>query len=233
MIKIKNKKGAAHVEMIISFVIFISFLAFILIVFRPFKIFSKSTSALDITETEIIDYVSVNLSVSSLKINSSVSTGKSCFFVDLARENPIIIKDENGRIRAKRQDNKIYFENSGYFYKLYSSEELIENDINTADCENLEEGNYTLGVIKFYKKISYSELVSFNESYYNNYEQLKENLGLRNDFNMIIGNNSGILFECSRYKPSGIEIMAKETSIEILDSNADLSPAILNIQVWD
>lgn len=233
---IRTKKGAAHVEMMISFIIFISFVTFMMVIFKPSRIVAADTSALDITESKIIEHVSVNLTVSSLILNSNFSTNVgNCTYAKFSLPSNITIKSENMSIvDAKRDSENIYFKYNGQrFYRVYSSEELEEKSFDTAGCQKLNESNYTIGVTRMQKKVAYSNLIKLNESYYNDYENLKKNLSLINDFTFIVRDSSRTIFEGNKYKPKGVNIIAKDIQIEILDKNASLSRAILNLQVWD
>ena len=237
----KRKKGVAHVEIIVSFVIFISFLIFILMMIKPWNAFSRSTSSLDITKTRILDYVSTNLSIFSLKINSSAyfSATKDCFnanFDSSLIDGKLIMKNEAEEIiDSTIKNNNLYFEKSGMFYKIYSSEEFEEKAAGTAGCYALSKDNYILGVKRIYKKVSYSKLTGLFEEYADNYEQFKVSLGLKNDFNLAVLNSSGGVignFKAEKYKPEAIEVAARNIPIEILDENATLNIAIMNLQVW-
>ncbi len=237
MKKIKNKKGAAHVEMMVSFVIFIGFLIFFIIIFKPLKIFSVNTSSLDLTEAKIIDYVSSPLTISSITLNSSFVPDKTCFHVPFNLSNKVIFRDENSNtVEANKDEDYIYFNyiSGNRFYRVYSSEELVEKNIaDVSGCEDIDEVNYTIGVTRTDKKISENELESFFNEYSSEYSQLKKNLNLANNFNIIIRDGSEVVYKGERTKPAGIDIIAKDISIEILDSNAELKPAIMNIQTWD
>ncbi len=234
---IKIKKGIGHVEVIISFLIFISFVMFLLIFFNPIKSFSKNTSYLDIAEAKILEYASTDLTVSSLKLDSMPAPGMGiCFYLDFSLPEKIIVKDESSVITpATRTAGEIYFEHTWKkFYKIYSSDELEEKTINTAGCQKLDESNYTRGVTNVYKKAAYSNLAILNNSYNNNYDQLKKDLNLKADFNIVVKDTSGnVIFKGENYKPEAIEVMARDIPIEILDKDANLIPAIMNLQVWD
>ena len=233
MIKRRRKKGAIHVEMVISFVIFISFVVFLLILFNPLKKFSKSTSSLDITKAKIIDYVSTDLSISSLTLKDLTSS-PDCFYLDSFLPDKVIIKNENLEIvEATKDEDYIYFKYTGKFYKIYSSEELEEREFDIGDCEELAEANYIIGVTRTHEEASYSKFISLKEEYNDNYQQLKQDLGLKNDFNIIVRDSSGIIIKAEKYKPKAIEIMAEDISIQILDEEANLNPAVMNIQVWE
>jgi len=244
---IKQKKGITHIEMVISFAIFISFVVFMLIFFKPLKIPLKSSALLETTESKILEDVSTNLSVVSVKITPPNSQ-PTCYFLASDISEKIIVRDaaenrESANIGTGENAGKIYFEKSSSvenFYKIYSSDEFAEKDVsNTALCGEVQTS--TLGVKKVYRKVSLSKLKAFFDAYNNpaSYTPLKTNLGLKNDFNVFVRDNEGNIitygnteFKGENFKPSGVEIMAKELPIEILNGSADTMPAIINIRVW-
>lgn len=230
---LQTKKGQKHLDVILSFVIFILFVVFLLIFFNPIKEYSKSTTYLDMTEKKILEYVSTNLTVVSLTFVNPPASG-NCFYITLSLPNKVIIKDENSAMtNANKNGDRIYFQTTTKrFYKIYSSNELNESSVGGAACQELAESNYTIGVTNFYKKVSYSKLIGLNGSYSSNYTQLKQALGLENDFNIAVKSDSGYLFKAEKFKPKATDIMAKDIPIQILNENASLIPAIMNIQTW-
>lgn len=230
----KEKKGTSHIEIIISFIIFVSFVIFMMIIFNPFKAISVNTSILNVAELKIVNYASSNLTLSSMILNSSFNSNVNCIYASFPLSNELVVKDENGEIvNASRATDNIYLKYAGErVYRIYSSEELEEKNFDTSGCYELDESNYTIGITRNYKRISYSNLAKLNEDYNNNYEQLKQTLNLKNDFTFIVRDNSIVLFEGRRYKPRGINLIAKDIPIEILDKNATLKQAILNLLVW-
>jgi len=229
-----NKKGASgHVEMILSFVIFISFILFIILIFRPVKLLKSDTSSLDITKNAIIEHLKVDLTTSSIILSSDFSANRGdCFYLDFNLEENVVMKDEN-KINAEKNSGQLYFEYSGErFYRIFSSSELEEADYSPEVCNPLNVDDYSLGVTKETEKISYSKLESFFQNYNSDYEEIKSSLGVVNDFNVIASDNSGIIFQGNKEKPLGVEVKAKEISIETLNKDADIKYIILNIQVW-
>ena len=230
--KQKGKKAMGHVEMIISFVIFVSIITFLLIMFRPMIVFTKTTSAsLDISESQILENISIKLTVQSINISNEVLDG-NC--VSLAKpeaiQDKIIMRNSTyNRINVKSDGTSIKFEKSGNFYRIYSSEEFAESNYNPVECLSQ---NYDLGVVKTYYKVSETYLNSLFGNYTADYQTLKTQLGLKNDFNLILRDNGGELSRAEIYKPSGIEIMARDVLIEILDKDGNVKSVILNIQVW-
>lgn len=237
---VREKRGASHVDIILSFVLFVSFIIFIFIVFNPFKISLETISDLDITEKKILENLSVNLSAFAIRILDSVYSsysGESCFSIDSVNQPlellPLVMVDKNGLlVNTKVQGGKIYFENSGDFYTLYHSEELESNEFSASSCFDLAVNDYKIGVIKFYEIVSYSKLINLRDDYNGDYDGLKQTLGLENDFNIDISKSPEIIFEPTKKRPGNIEIIAKNVLITILNRDANLKPDIMNIQVW-
>ena len=246
---IRNKKGAiGHLEVVLSFVIFISFISFLLIVFNPLKMFSgQSTTALDLTEDKIIDKISTELIVNSVKIEPTLYNARqeNCFSIPLPLDNPVIVKDGDGvRVNAANKITYILFAksistsnpDSKYFYKIYSAYEFIENIFDIANCYPLQPGDYILGVTRTYDVVSYTNLSGLFEDYEAGYGGLKDYFKLNSDFNIEVRDSSGAImnnFQTSGYTPKGIDVLARNIPIEILYETGELKPAILNIRVWD
>lgn len=240
----KQKKAASHVEIIISFVLFIFFIVFIFIVFKPLAIFTESTLDLDATESAILKNISTDLSVLSvvsIRINSpDYDPSEPCFSIaDQVTDGlPLIMRNgSEDVINASRIAGTIYFENSGSFYTLHYAEELEEKPLsNTGSCTalnyDLGTEEYEVGIIDSKTAVSYSKLIDFQTNYNENYEQVKQEFGLRKDFNIALRNSPEMLFKAGKEKPSGVEIMAKDVQIFILDKDAGLKPDVMNIQVW-
>src|SRR3989338_7005978 len=146
----KSKKGvSSHVEIMISFIIFISFVVFILMMFRPVKLFSKISTSLDMAESGILEYVSTNLSVTSLILNFTPGVGDvpkvgDCLYFNFSVKQ-VIIKDEDGNTTNSnsRGNKEIYFNaTEKKFYKIYSEKNLVERKVDNGKpkiCTELNE----------------------------------------------------------------------------------------------
>lgn len=239
---IKAKKGFGHVEVIISFVLFLSFIVFLLIFLNPIKKLSSNPAYLGLAEEKILGRISTNLTSFSLTLNSTLAVGNGeCIFFpfispDYSPTAKLIVKSESGDITgASRTDSYVYF-NYTYrkrFYKMYFSNELSEKGLDTSNCRQLTEADYKIGVIQVEKVVSLPKLAGLKDSYINDYNSFKLNLGLKSNLNLIAVNSTGDLLRLEKFKPRTEDIMAREVPIKILDENANLNPAVLNIQVWD
>ncbi len=233
----RNKKAISHVEVIVSFIIFISFVIFLLVMLNPLKVSKSNTNNIDLTETKIIENISTAFTAVSLKVNLEANPAdgsNACFSIDKPEniKGNIAGKDRNNnKINAEIENNKIELLKLIDFQRLYFSDELAISE-NVLDSCDETYTDYILGVSKTYGVVSYSKLIEFNRSYNEDYQKLKEEqLGLNNDFNFAL-NKYSVEFRGERYKPSGINIIARDIPITILNSSGDLSPAVLNIQTW-
>jgi len=233
---VKEKRGASHVDIVFSFVIFITFLIFLFMIFKPFNTSQATGSDLGIIEKEILEKISVNMTTFSIKIDSSLS-GETCFYMVSVEHEfqsaPLIIFNETRDIiNTSESGGNTYFENFGNFYRFYYSEELNENIFSPVGCYLLLEEDYNISSIKFQEIASYSKIINLRVDYNNNYNLLKQELGLEKDFNIFIKNNPKINFNSGIKRPSNIDILAKNIPVTILDENANLNADIINIQVW-
>ncbi len=246
-----EKKGVSeHIEVIISFTIFLTFVVFLLIFVNPIEKTKEKTQYLDITEKTIMQELQTDLTTFSITIEPTIISGiTSCFCFDYPTPEKVTAKDEeNINTNAGTFGNTICVNPTQTtagankkHYKLSFSTEFTENPgtctgpITTGGTDTtLNPGDYTLGVRNEYKKISKTQLISLNNSYNTNYQNLRSNLALKNNFNIIIKTTEGEQIAYGKIKePKETDIIAKEIPIEILDSEGTITPAIMNLQVWE
>jgi hypothetical protein len=237
--KIKNKKGISHVEVILSFVIFIGFLIFLISIINPFKIFSKSKVYLNILERELRNYTSVRVDFLTLRLNDGI---EGCFKFKYDLEN-ITVKNETGSpllafSRIEGGHRRIFIKGIGEeFYYIYSSKEFKERIFDPKSCDLLKKDeDYTLGLFRSYDLTSYSKLQELKREHDSNYEELKQKLGIPTSkdfsFNVRDTTKKEILIEVAKKPPVGVKVLARDVSIQIVNSTGDFRYAILNIQVW-
>ncbi len=237
---IKQKRGVGHVEVIISFLIFVSFVFFLMIIFTPFGRSSVSQSNLDVIERKIMKVITINLTKTSLILNSSVDflNPGDCVSVRFPLPDNVLMKDSNKNIvEAYRKGDYLYFKYTGdRFYKVYSSPELKEFSDNVGqNCKNLAPQDYSRGITRIQEVVSSSKLENFFHEYSENYPQVKEDFGINTDFNIFIRDISDNIlnnFMGERHKPKGVSVAAKDVGIGILDEKATLTIAMMNIQTW-
>jgi len=239
---IKTKKGiSSHLEVILSFIIFISFIMFIFFMFRPLKIFPRSESNLKVVSSKIIESIETDLAIVSLGLDHTFGSADYCmkiqYNLDDAGSSKIIIKNKSNHMTpAKSQGNRKFrfLGTNSSFYRLYSSDELRGNNLPDAGCVDLAEDDYTIGLARFYKKVSEKAINQFFIDYETKYSALRADLGIESHFNILLLDGSGeVLERHEKTSPQSAEVTAKNIPIEILNETADLKAYLLNIQVWD
>ncbi len=234
-----SRKGSSiHVDVLVSLGIFVAFIIFMFVFLKPLNIISQKDSSLTLTENSVMNYLEKNLTVISFKVQPTQGDAATCYSVDIPINSSIIIKDQQGNVvQAKRSGGNVLLEKSaaGNFYQIYISEDLEERTPILAGCAVLDSltNQYTVASRKLYNIPSYKSIISLFAEYNADYTVLKQELKLKNDFNIVLKkNDSTPLLDGKGFNPRAVDIMAKDIPLEIFDENATMSAAILNIQVW-
>lgn len=77
----KSKGGAAHFEMIISFIFFISFVFFLFLVLKPYDTTKLSNTVIDGMYNTLKENSQTNLT--NIFLKADYSGNKDCFYIDL------------------------------------------------------------------------------------------------------------------------------------------------------
>ncbi len=241
MRKIKNKKAQGHVEMILSFLIFLGFVLASFAFLNPLKGESIVPRFLEMTEKTILEKVEIEYSVIPMRIKEGVPLNKPCFkiseedFSDIG--DKVIVKDDEGKrgnavksgeeVSIRLWDTKI-----PDFLFLYFSDEFRESSQNCVETLSLGKDEYELGVLRKEKAVFEGKLQELEEKYESDYEGLKDELGITNDFSFSISGD--LTWESSeKYKPQKDEVFAKDVLLTVIDKNGGFKSIIMNIQVWE
>jgi len=249
----RTKKGvSSHVEIMISFVIFIGLVIFLFIMLNPLEIFSASKSMLDTTAKKVIENITTELTTSSVKIKENYpppagrgGTSINCFIIAFQSKTGknLIVKKKvtndypeiGSRIIDENQIKFNYNPRDEKFYKIFLSEDIAPTvGFSGTTCGSPAiTNNYQLGITRTRDIISRKKLEELQTAYTNDYSALKTELGLENNFNFIVFDSSEVLFQGDENPPGGINVLAKDMVIEILNESADIVPAIMNIRTWE
>ncbi|MFA6023441.1 MAG: hypothetical protein WC781_05120 [Candidatus Pacearchaeota archaeon] len=242
-----NKKGAAHVEIIISATIFIVFLMFLFVLLNPFKK-TVSDEVINTAYININEMVKTNFSSVSINLiedNELIDKIKlkGCFSIntlsdiDCSENRKIIVKNESGSIiNSNIIDGKILIEYSekDRYYTIYCSNEieLHENGINL--CQYVESSQYVLGSIRLKEVWSEKKLNLLNETYYNQYTSLKEKVVPQGtEFSILITDiNGNVKFNLLKNVPKGIDVKARQIPIDKINKDANVTKEVLRILIW-
>jgi hypothetical protein len=238
--EIKNKKGSGHLEMILSFVFFVGFVFLLFLLLKPYDTKSMLDSVMKGLENNIEERTIKNLTSFFLEANTSSG---NCFYLDLSLEGSLFNYGySNSYVEELPSGNKV---NSSIndigilkiknapgikHFKVHISSEF-EDSIISEECLAIEEANYDIGSILEREVFSYQELKELNNSYYSDYEGLKEELGIPKIYDFAITSDE-IEIRMERMVPSSSEVLAKNLYYTVLKNDGDLINTGFNIRVW-
>ncbi len=227
-----RKKGAAHIELILSFVIFIGFLIFLLAIFKPFSSQEGSSIYLDVLERGITENTSVKVYSFTLKLSEPISP---CFWFEGDYIGNVKVKDkDNNFVGAFINKKKIYINSDKTFFYIFSSPAFEANPFNIDGCKKPEDGKYTLGLLRSFSKLSYSKLELLKQTYESDYIEIKKELKLpaSENFLFILKETNGrIILEVNKTIPKG-KVLSRNIPTEVVYANGTIKYAVLNIQTW-
>lgn len=229
-----NKKAITHIEVIISFVIFVGFIIFLFIFLKPLKNQELSPTILDSSEYEIDNYANVNYSYISVKLNDS---SLECFILPIKMGKVVVNDEDKHLVSAESIDEEVYVLGiKRNFYAIYSSLIFNENSFVHPDyCPRLTKDNYTLGLLRETKVLSYDRLVELKERYNQDYKNLKKefNIPESNNFGFSVRESNGNkIITALNKQPSKINIIARDVPSQLLYTNGTIKYVIMNIQAW-
>jgi len=225
MIKIKHKKAQGHIEMMISFSVFIVFLMLLFIIFNPLKrpvnpavvesVYLKLNEELG-TELQKA-FISDNVVCAS---NTDIPSLEFFSGLDLCSSGGIKKSEGSGCFIYCSESGKINLDSSG-------TEQVLKENI-----------TYVNSKIMW----SESDIDSFENAYCDDYDELKNKLGiLTNDFAIKIYYSDYPKFKDIEKSasclspppiPSNLEVYSRIYPIEWFDLDAKVTQGILQIYVW-
>ncbi len=218
MINKKNltKKAHAHIEIILSATIFIASLIFIFMIINPFAKTEQEISIINRIESAILNNISEEVTTFSVIMNLS----NDCYFIENSITNP-----NGGKFLEINKTDKNYL--------IYFSENL--NDAHPLCDASCPIDNYTLIDNSKTKIYIYENIENLKQEYDNNYDLLKNNLKLNNDFSFNftdLNKISNTELSASKDIPPGLNVKSKEFPLKIMKKNGDELELILNLRVW-
>lgn len=236
----KSKKAAiGHVEMILSFILFVSFLLFLFIFLNPVKKSKISEFDLDFAIDKLVENISSELDYVSLSIDLAETSqiSANCFSASINIEpgdKTHVINQLGENVSSVYSNGRISIEekpdNYKRFYYIYSFPDFQEIPI--SGCQDLTSG-FEIGARREINVLYDNKLSYINYSYFSNYDNLRRNLGIINDFGFIIYDltKTNKLYDCTRAENSRLSL-SKDKNFQILYSNGSINNVILNVQIW-
>lgn len=249
MRRIKIKKAQEHIEMIISFIIFLGFVITILVFFNPVKQRTANSGLLDLTTSVVVQNLTEQYQSASLILEKPGV--KKCFRIPNnigAGYNGqyLLVKNITGGVlKSKVTQIYIFIKPLGdtpqdyfiiYFNSSFNANEIPKLELLNSPCadKELDEGKYNWGILDNNSIVFYENILIFNKSYAENYNNLKSGLKLNNDFafSLLYANQTKI-FGQSVLTKDRRNLYTKSFPLFMADKNMTQTAVILNIQAWD
>ena len=228
-----RKTGAAHLEMIISFLFFMGFVFFLITIVKPYDVTTLSSSVIAGLYDSFEEKIHTNLT--SLFLKANYAGPSSCFYVQLPEEiseysftNSLIKSVSDVKINSKLENGNLNIGSNEGFYKVAISPEF-END-NLDGCAQLS--NYSLGSLVERRVSSYSSLVNMSDRYTNDYEGLKHYLNIPEVFDFGITCKELPEINMERLIPRLGNVVAQDYILEVLKDTGEVINARFTIRVW-
>jgi len=245
---ISNKKAIAHIEVIVSFVIFIGFLIFLFAILNPIKEIKIDESLFEAVKYKITEYENLKSDISYVSIMLEDSPEENCFEIEkindmeCSSDAKFRAKDENNQqVQITPSGNYIKINDDNEFYTIFCSKVLDENSFK-GNCEEIDDEDYVLGIIQKEELISVKQLKDLINSINNDveYETIKQSLGIpnNNDFGLRIRDGKNILkydnieFEAIKRAPGAAKVSSKSYPMKIVYPDATFKTIIMDILIW-
>jgi len=228
--------------MIVSFVLFVGFAGFLLIMFNPQKYTPVGYGSIDSAQAILMGNLSVEYDYTSVILTqeSADSLSGKCFKTESITgiNRTLAVKDMDGTITYSKNesDGRIIIRalDLQRFYGVYSADFFSEL---TPECPEpiqiFKPENYSTGILTTKSAVLYENIEKLNKSYYSDYEGLKKNLGMKNDFSFIIRNETNdILFDTRIEQPQNINILSREIPFLSINKTGSTENLFINLGVW-
>ena len=236
-----KKKGAAHFEMIISFVFFVGFVLFLFMVLKPQDTSTLSGAVISSLYDSFEEKVHTNLSSMFLRANHSniVSPIADCFFVVLPEHVfSYSVVDKGSFVTKVNKDvvgsnlvgaNLNVNKYGDDFFRVDVSPDFADDPI--GGCIPLTD--FDIGSVVERRVVSYGSLGDMESRYRNEYEILRKELGVPPIFDFAIAAESlQINMEPQFGIPDAVEVMAQDRIVEVLRANGTIINERFTLKIW-
>ena len=242
-----DKKGAAHLEMIIAFVFFTGFVFFLFSTLKPTDSSTLSSSVLTGLHDSFEKRTYTNLSNMFLKVDSS--GGADCFSIKILEEifSYRIIEGKShvtklggddidcGLMQTGSGGWKLNIGHEGETaFRIAFSPEFSDEDIDDEGCDDIERENCELGSVVERQVVSYSALEEMSGEYYSNYDSLKNELKIPPifDFAIVTETSPEVNMEPELGIPSSVDIMVESYVFGVLKNDGTFINERFSFKIW-
>jgi len=232
-----NKRGAGHIEMIMSFILFLVFISFLLIVVRPYETNVLSGAVVSSLHNSFREQAYTNLSEIFLRTKASVAS--DCFLVQFPDNlfkfaivsGTSLVKDVKNGDSLKESDlsSRVSLGIKGGIssYKVYISPEF--DDSTLSNCVLLDYGTYVFGSILEERIISNETLWEMKQMYDNDYDNLKIKLNFPAGLDFAIVSDTVTM---KKVIPDKVEVNSRDYLERVLFKDGSVINERFTMMVW-
>ena len=227
----RGKKGAAHFEMIVSFIFFVGFVFFLFVVLQPYDKSVMTGAVVEGLYDSFEEQVQTNLT----NVFVESGSGGDCFKIGLpggifryGLTESSVRKVDDSLVDSGLSGNYLDIDSDEYFHKVAISPEFDDGDL--ADCSEVSLED--LGSILEREVISYRELVEMDARYDSDYEGLRDDLNVPAIFDFAIFSEELPDVRMERQVPDEGEVIARDYILEVLNSSGDVVNARFTLKIW-
>lgn len=229
-----KKKGLNHVEIVIAFIIFAS-----VILFAYYLILQNKPK--DEKDLQQIVYGELKKNLTTLAEKRSVFINSEIIWpsigINLSRKlNGMGVRTEDlygGAINSRIDEDSVYVENYPGAIVIIIGEDILRKSNDSVVKREVNESEYKVGSVREFLILSEKRMLEMNKSYYENYEELKKDIGLTNseDFGLSISFSPEEKLKMER-KILKREVYSKTERKEILRADGKIAFADIQIKAW-
>jgi len=231
-----RRKGAAHFEMIFSFIFFMSFV-FFLIVILNYDSKSLSNAVVEELRDSFEERTYTNFTSIFLGVVASGIT-ENCFNIGLPNRlfkyglsNPIVTDLNETRFNSSLDSGRLNIQGSvPGVYRITASQDFDSSSL--GPCKFLGPENYSTGNLIEKKVISYNSLNLVKDSYYGGYNSLKDNFNVPAILDFSITFRDFPDSNMETFIPDRGDVIAKEYLVEVLYPNGTIINTLITFKVW-
>jgi len=225
------KRGFSHIEIIMGFVIFAGAILFALVYLK--LSYNPMEKSVESTYEDIEKNLKGKVYQYSLRLEQpGIDTTEDIIAVKVENDagNVSVFNYAGSKTNAFLKNGILYFNKSGRGDKF----EITISSYISANSEfgkpDLNESYYSLGPALERDIVTEGKMIDFNRSYYKEYDSLKSETGIKNDFNIYVQFKEGdMIMKRDNTRKS---VFSKNKNIEVLRQDGKIDFLTLRIDIW-
>ena len=228
------KRGLSHIEFVISFVLFIGFVLFAFVFFNPLQSQRTLKSSMDYAWIEVSQETQEKLDTYSVYIFSA-SGDVALDISDVHNSYNASVEDVDGNIIETYTNDMglANFDSTGNkFFRIKYSLALPKGD-KVINGPVLADGEYSISSSTSEKIYFESLLLKLNDTYFSDYDVLKQKINLPNrvDFGFVVKFGDIDVLAVNEI-PEGVEVLSRSDRIDVIRNSGKRERAELRVLVW-